>query len=156
VESVRARLPGRPLWNAPNKALSLVAATRPNREWGYSTRRHVLEAERPEAVLPDRALCLPTFSHFLIVNKLSPSRGDLPPLSLPPSLPPSLSPSLPPSQCVFSHTLTSFLYEGILGVYGRLSTRLLRFGPSLAGGLATLACSWGRAPSTHAEARHYC
>jgi hypothetical protein len=24
---------------------------------------------RPEAVLPDRALCLPTFSHFLIVNK---------------------------------------------------------------------------------------
>jgi hypothetical protein len=26
---------------------------------------------RPEAVLPDRALCLPTFSHFLIVNKTS-------------------------------------------------------------------------------------
>ena len=26
---------------------------------------------RPEAVLPDRALCLPTFIHFLIVNKTS-------------------------------------------------------------------------------------
>jgi hypothetical protein len=34
---------------------------------------------RPEAVLPDRALCLPTFSHFLIVNKTSLS------LSLPPN-----------------------------------------------------------------------
>jgi hypothetical protein len=30
----------------------------------------MLEPERPEAVLPDRALYLPTFSHFLIVNKL--------------------------------------------------------------------------------------
>jgi hypothetical protein len=28
-----------------------------------------LEPVRPEAVLPDRALCLPTFSHFFIVNK---------------------------------------------------------------------------------------
>ncbi len=28
-----------------------------------------LRSVRPEAVLPDRALCLPTFSHFLIVNK---------------------------------------------------------------------------------------
>jgi hypothetical protein len=26
---------------------------------------------RPEAVLPDRALCFPTFNHFLIVNKTS-------------------------------------------------------------------------------------
>ena len=26
---------------------------------------------RPEAVLPDRAFYLPTFSHFLIVNKTS-------------------------------------------------------------------------------------
>ena len=26
---------------------------------------------RPEAVLPGRAFCLPTFSHFLIVNKTS-------------------------------------------------------------------------------------
>ena len=31
----------------------------------------MLEPERPEAVLPDRALCLPTFSHFLIVNETS-------------------------------------------------------------------------------------
>ena len=38
---------------------------------GYSTRRHMLELVRPEAVLPDRALYLPTFSHFLIVNKTS-------------------------------------------------------------------------------------
>ena len=32
-----------------------------------STRRHTLEP----VLLPDRALCLPTFSHFLIVNKTS-------------------------------------------------------------------------------------
>ena len=32
----------------------------------------MLEPERPEAVSPDRALCLPTLSHFLIVNKLLP------------------------------------------------------------------------------------
>jgi len=31
----------------------------------------MLERVRPGAVLPDRALCLPTFSHFLIVNKTS-------------------------------------------------------------------------------------
>ena len=31
----------------------------------------MLEPVRPEAVFPDRALCLPTFSHFLIVNKTS-------------------------------------------------------------------------------------
>jgi len=31
----------------------------------------VLEPVRPEAVLPDRALFLPTFSHFLIVDKTS-------------------------------------------------------------------------------------
>jgi len=46
-------------------------ATWPNGVWGYSTRRHMLEPVRPEAVLPHRALCLPTFSHFLIVNKTS-------------------------------------------------------------------------------------
>ena len=43
-----------------------------------STRRHMLEPVSAEAVLPDRALCLPTFSHFLIVNKIS-----LPPSLLP-------------------------------------------------------------------------
>ena len=30
----------------------------------------MLAPERAEAVSPDRAVCLPTFSHFLIVNKL--------------------------------------------------------------------------------------
>ena len=30
----------------------------------------MLEPMRPGAVSPDRALCLPTFSHFLFVNKL--------------------------------------------------------------------------------------
>ena len=33
----------------------------------------VLGRERPVVVLPDRALCLPTFSHLLIVNKPSSS-----------------------------------------------------------------------------------
>ena len=31
----------------------------------------MLEPVRPGAVSPDRALCLPTFRHFLIVNKTS-------------------------------------------------------------------------------------
>jgi hypothetical protein len=31
----------------------------------------ILEPMRPGAVSPDRALCLPTFSHFFIVNKTS-------------------------------------------------------------------------------------
>jgi hypothetical protein len=44
-------------------------ATWPNGECGYSTRCHMLGPERQEAVLPGRALYLPTFSHFLIVNK---------------------------------------------------------------------------------------
>ena len=62
-------------------------ATWPNGEWGYSACRHMLEPVRPEAVLPGRALCLPTFSHFLIVNKTSLSRArarafSLSPLSL--------------------------------------------------------------------------
>jgi hypothetical protein len=67
-------------WRSEPPCVCQVArrATWPNGEWGYSTRRHMLEPLRPEAVLPDRALCLPTFSHFLIVNKTS--------LSLPPSL----------------------------------------------------------------------
>ena len=29
----------------------------------------MLEPDRPEAVRPDRALCLPTFSDFLIVSR---------------------------------------------------------------------------------------
>ena len=31
----------------------------------------ILESVRPGAVVPDRALYLPTFSHFVIVNKTS-------------------------------------------------------------------------------------
>jgi hypothetical protein len=46
----------------------------------------MLEPVRPETVLPDTALCLPSFSHFLIVNKTS--------LSLARSLARSLSISL--------------------------------------------------------------
>ena len=49
--------------------LHLRRATWPNGEWGHSTRRHMLELVRAEAVSPDRALCLLTFSHSLIVNK---------------------------------------------------------------------------------------
>ena len=45
----------------------------------------VLGRERPvvvlQVVLPDRALCLPTFSHLLIVNKSSSSSPPLSPLS---------------------------------------------------------------------------
>jgi hypothetical protein len=33
-------------------------ATRPNGEWGYSTRRHMLGHERPEAVSPGRGVVL--------------------------------------------------------------------------------------------------
>ena len=32
-------------------------------------RNNLLEPVRPRAVSPDRAMCLPTFSHFLFVNK---------------------------------------------------------------------------------------
>jgi hypothetical protein len=41
------------------------------RRMGYSTRRHMLGPACPEALLPDRELYLPSFSHFLIVNKSS-------------------------------------------------------------------------------------
>ena len=47
--------------------------TWPNGEWGYSPRGHMLGPERAEAVLRDTALYLPTFSHLLIVNKISQS-----------------------------------------------------------------------------------
>ncbi len=39
----------------------------PNGEWG-STRCQMLGRERPDAVLPERTLYLPTFSHLLIVD----------------------------------------------------------------------------------------
>ena len=56
------------LWCKPPPPPPPPPPTRPNGEWGYSTRRHMLGPERPEAVLPDRAFYLPTLSHLLIVN----------------------------------------------------------------------------------------
>ena len=52
-------------WNGQIHGRALVPvpagrATWPNGEWGYSTRCHMLDPERPEAVLPYRALYLPT------------------------------------------------------------------------------------------------
>jgi len=42
-----------------------------NRRVGVEYSPSTLEPVRPGAVSPDRALCLPTFSHFVIVNKTS-------------------------------------------------------------------------------------
>jgi hypothetical protein len=69
------RTPFRKSYVPPSSYPPARRASWPNGEWGYSTRRHMLEPLRPEAVFPDRALRLPTFRHFLIVNKtaLSPS-----------------------------------------------------------------------------------
>ena len=55
---------------------------------GYSPRCYMLGRECPQAVLPDRALYLPTFSHLLIVNKLlsrslARSHIPVPPLATP-------------------------------------------------------------------------
>ena len=52
-------------------SLRLRRATRPTGEWGYWTCRPYAGDVRPEAVLPDKAVCLPTLSDFLIVNKTS-------------------------------------------------------------------------------------
>ena len=40
-------------------------ATRPNGEWGYSTRRHMLGPERPEAVSPGRGVLFTDFQSFI-------------------------------------------------------------------------------------------
>ena len=40
-------------------------------ESGVGHSPSMLEPVRPEAMSPDRALCLPTLSHFVIVNKTS-------------------------------------------------------------------------------------
>jgi hypothetical protein len=56
----------------------------------------ILEPVRPGAASPDRALCLPTFNHFVIVNKTSLSHTHTHTYSIPPS-PPSLFPSIPHS-----------------------------------------------------------
>jgi hypothetical protein len=45
---------------------------RPNGEWEYCTRCHMPGRECP-AVLPDRALYLPTCSHLQLVNNSPPS-----------------------------------------------------------------------------------
>jgi hypothetical protein len=42
-----------------------------NRSVGVEHSPSMLEPVRPGAVSPERALCLPTLSHFLIVNKTS-------------------------------------------------------------------------------------
>jgi hypothetical protein len=54
----------------------------------------MLEPVRPAAVSPDRALCLPTFSHFVIVNKVSLCLSEPPPPLPPPCFPLSLSPPI--------------------------------------------------------------
>jgi len=70
-------------WGGPETDWALLCVaerrtTRLNGEWGYSTRRHMLGPERPEAVSPERGVVLTDIhSHLLIVNK---------PLSLSPSL----------------------------------------------------------------------
>ena len=59
--------------------LSPLVSTHPPGGPGHMAKRRVgveywlsmLEPVRPKAVSPDRALCLPTFSHFVIVNKTS-------------------------------------------------------------------------------------
>lgn len=51
-----------PLWSSRHNA-------GPNGEWGYSPRRNMQGRECTEAVLADRALCLPNFSHLLIANE---------------------------------------------------------------------------------------
>jgi hypothetical protein len=47
------------------------AGHKAKRREGVEYSPSMLEPVRPGAVSPDRALCLPTFSHFLIVNKTS-------------------------------------------------------------------------------------
>ena len=63
-------MPSSPRINLSSPLVPARRATWPNGEWGYSTRCHMQGPERPEAVLPDRALYLPTLSNLLIVNKL--------------------------------------------------------------------------------------
>jgi len=50
-------------WSGPETVWALLCvaerrATRPNGEWGYSTRRHMLGPERPEAVSPEKGTVL--------------------------------------------------------------------------------------------------
>jgi len=50
-------------WGGPETVWALLCvaerrATRPNGEWGYSTRRHMLGPERPKAVSPGRGVVI--------------------------------------------------------------------------------------------------
>ena len=82
-------------WGGPATIWTLLCvaerrATRPNGDWRYSTRRHVLGPSAQRRCHPKEALYLPTFSHLLIVNKLLSLCLYLA-LFLPPSPSPSLS-----------------------------------------------------------------
>jgi len=62
-------------WGGPETVWALLCvaerrATRPNGEWGYSTRRQCWAMSAQRRCHPQEALYLPTFSHLLIVNKL--------------------------------------------------------------------------------------
>ncbi len=65
-------------WGGPATVWSLLCvaetrATRPNGEWGYSTRRQCWATSAQRRCHPEEALYLPNFSHVfvnLIVNKL--------------------------------------------------------------------------------------
>ena len=60
-------------WDGPIGLIHLVPAQAchmAKRRVGVEYSQSLLEPVRPGAVLPDRALYLPTFSHLLIVNKL--------------------------------------------------------------------------------------
>jgi hypothetical protein len=57
-------------WGGPETVWALLCvaerrATRPNIEWGYSTRRHMLGPERPEAVSPGRGVLFTDFQSFI-------------------------------------------------------------------------------------------
>ena len=61
-------------WGGPETVCALLCvaarrATRPNEEWGYSTRRHILGRERPEAVSTARGVVLTDLQSSMIVNK---------------------------------------------------------------------------------------
>ena len=68
----------------------VVFAHPPKHKAGHTAKRRVgveyspsvLEPVRQGAVSPDRALCLPTFSHFVIVNKTSPPPPTLTPFNM--------------------------------------------------------------------------
>jgi hypothetical protein len=57
-------------WGGPATVWALLCvaerrATRPNGEWGYRVRRHVLVHECPEAVSPERGVVLADLQSFI-------------------------------------------------------------------------------------------